>query len=98
MLVSLPVSSVALHPTGAPLSPGLERAAASSAPAELCNPENDTLAVPEFFYEKRKLPALHHVLITLFPPDTASTKLLPSWKMRSLGEILAILMHRCNIS
>lgn len=89
MLVSLPC---------APLSPGLERAAAPSAPAELHNPESDTLALPEFFYEKRKLPALHHVLTTLFLPDTASTKLLPSWKIRSLGGILAVLRYRYNIS
>lgn len=47
-------------------SPGLERAAAPSAPPEFCSPEGDTLAVPEFFYDKRRLPALHHVLITSF--------------------------------
>lgn len=51
-VVSLPVSSVALHPMGATLSPGLERAAALSAPAELCNPENDTLAALNFSMKK----------------------------------------------
>lgn len=46
---TIPTSLVALHPAGAPLPPGLERGAAPGTSAELRKPENDTLAVSDFF-------------------------------------------------
>lgn len=46
---TIPTFLVALHPAGAPLPPGPERGAAPGTSAELHKPENDTLAVSDFF-------------------------------------------------